>query len=202
MKRDFLKAMGLTDEQIDKIMSEHGTTVNTIKSERDNFETERNRLKDEIKNRDGQITALEKTAGSAEDVQKELQRVKDENAKWESKYAGTLLDAKIQLAVAKDANDANDILFFIKKDGLKLAEDGTVEGLDDQLKTLKESKPYLFNAASQQQAPPPGGQEDDLTPPPGFIPGSQQRGNNPKDPDPAALALADIERRHGKQKEE
>ncbi|EMF46276.1 Phage capsid and scaffold protein [Planococcus halocryophilus Or1] len=128
--------------------------------------------------------------------------MKDENAKWESKYAGTLLDAKIQLAVAKDANDANDILFFIKKDGLKLAEDGSVEGLGDQLKSLKETKPYLFNASAQQQeTPSPGG---DQTPPPpaGFTPGAQQRGNNPKDPDPAALALADIERRHGKQKEE
>lgn len=201
MKREFLKAMGLTDEQIDKIMSEHGTTVNTIKGERDNLATERDNLKNEIKNRDGQITALEKTAGSAEDIQKELQRVKDENTKWESKYAGTVLDAKIQLAVAKDANDANDILFFIKKDGLKLAEDGSVEGLEDQLKSLKESKPYLFNAsAHQQETPPPGG--DQTPPPPGYIPGSQQRGNNPKDPDPAALALADIERRHGKQKEE
>ncbi|EMF46277.1 hypothetical protein B481_2004 [Planococcus halocryophilus Or1] len=60
MKREFLKAMGLTDEQIDKIMSEHGTTVNTIKGERDNLATERDSLKDEIKNRDGQITALEK----------------------------------------------------------------------------------------------------------------------------------------------
>lgn len=205
MKREFLKTLGLSEEQIDSIMDEHGSTVNQVKGERDNLKTENGGLKDEIKNRDGQIEVLSKTAGTSEELAKELERVKVENASWQDKYSKSQLQANVKLAVAKEANDANDILFFVNTESLKLNEDGSVEGLDEQLKTLKESKPYLFNTSSQQQTPPPGGQDDDLTPPPppsGFTPGSQQRGNNPKDPDPAALALADIERRHGKQKEE
>lgn len=201
MKREFLKGLGIPDDQIDSIMSEHGNTLNGLKTERDNLQTELGSLKDEIKTRDGQIEALSKTAGTSEQLTQELERVKMENADWQNKYSKSQLQANVKLAAAKDANDVNDILYFVNMDELKLNEDGSVEGLDDQLSKLKESKPYLFNASGQQQAPPPGG---DTPPPPpaGFNAGSDQRGNTPKDPDPAALALADIERRHGKQKEE
>ena len=205
MKREFLKAMGLTDEQIDSIMDEHGSTVNAVKGERDNLKTEIGGLKEEIQNRDGQIDVLSKTAGTSEELTKELERVKGENANWQDKYSKSQLQANVKLAVAKEANDANDILFFVNMENLKLNDDGSVEGLEDQLKTLKDSKPYLFNASIQQDPADPAGAQGDpgqTPPPPGFTPGSQQRGNNPKDPDPAALAKADIERRHGKQKEE
>lgn len=200
MKREFLKGLGIPDEQIDAIMGEHGNTLNGVKSERDRLSDEIGSLKGEIKTRDGQIEALSKTAGSSEQLTQELEKVKNENADWQNKYSQSQLQANVKLAAAKDANDVNDILFFVKMDELKLNEDGSVEGLDEQLGKLKESKPYLFNASSQ--TPPPGGNETPPPPAPGFIPGSSQSGNNPKDPDPAAMALADIERRHGKQKEE
>ena len=48
------------------------------------------------------------------------------------------------VAVAKDANDADDILAFINKDELELQDDGTVKGLDKAIETLKEAKPYLY----------------------------------------------------------
>ena len=199
MKRDFLKGLGLPDEQIDSIMSEHGNTLNGLKAERDNLQTELGGLKEEIRTRDGQIEALSKSAGSSEQLAQELERVKNENADWQNKYSKSQLQANVKLAAAKDANDVNDILYFVNMDELKLNEDGSVEGLDDQLSKLKESKPYLFNTAVQ--TPPTGGEETPL-PPAGFNAGSDQRGNTPKDPDPAALALADIARRHGKTKEE
>lgn len=201
MKREFLKGLGIPDDQIDSIMKEHGDTLNGVKSERDRLSDEIGSLKGEIKTRDGQIEALSKSAGTSEQLAQELERVKNENADWQNKYSKSQLQANVKLAAAKDANDVNDILFFVKMDELKLNEDGSVEGLEEQLNTLKESKPYLFNASSQQQVPPPG-DEQAPPPPPGFNAGSEQRGNNPKDPDPAQLALADIERRHGKQKEE
>ncbi|HGZ8903245.1 TPA: phage scaffolding protein, partial [Staphylococcus aureus] len=78
------------------------------------------------------------------EIQKELEELKNQNSEWETKYKETQLNNAVKLAVAKEANDANDILAFINKDELELVDDGTVKGLDEAIKTLKESKPYLF----------------------------------------------------------
>ena len=52
--------------------------------------------------------------------------------------------------VAKEANDANDILAFINKDELELVDDGTVKGLDEAVETLKESSLIYLRRLSLQ----------------------------------------------------
>lgn len=101
-------------------------------------------LKTEITNRDKQIADLEKSAKDESEIQKELDKVKQENADWQTKYEETQLNNAIKLAVAKDANDANDVLLMLDKSNLELQEDGNVKGLEDAVKALQESKPYLF----------------------------------------------------------
>ncbi|MCO4339546.1 phage scaffolding protein [Staphylococcus agnetis] len=101
-------------------------------------------LKTEITNRDKQIADLEKSVKDESEIQKELDKVKQENADWQTKYQETQLNNAIKLAVAKDANDANDVLLMLDKSNLELQEDGNVKGLEDAVKALQESKPYLF----------------------------------------------------------
>ncbi|MCD8905894.1 phage scaffolding protein [Staphylococcus chromogenes] len=101
-------------------------------------------LKAEITNRDKQIADLEKSVKDESEIQKELDKVKQENADWQTKYEETQLNNAIKLAVAKDANDANDVLLMLDKSNLELQEDGNVKGLEDAVKALQESKPYLF----------------------------------------------------------
>lgn len=101
-------------------------------------------LKTEITNRDKQIADLEKSVKDESEIQKELDKVKQENADWQTKYEETQLNNAIKLAVAKDANDANDVLLMLDKSNLELQEDGNVKGLEDAVKALQESKPYLF----------------------------------------------------------
>lgn len=101
-------------------------------------------LKTEITNRDKQIADLEKSVKDESEIQKELDKVKQENADWQTKYEETQLNNAIKLAVAKEANDANDVLLMLDKSNLELQEDGNVKGLEDAVKALQESKPYLF----------------------------------------------------------
>lgn len=101
-------------------------------------------LKAEISNRDEQIAKLQDSVKDDSEIQKELDELKNKNAEWQSKYQESQLNNAIKLAVAKDANDANDVLAFINKDELELQDDGTVKGLDKAVESLKESKPYLF----------------------------------------------------------
>lgn len=101
-------------------------------------------LKAEITNRDEQIAKLHDSVKDDSELQKELDELKDKNAEWQTKYQESQLNNAVKLAVAKDANDADDILSFINKDELELQDDGKVKGLDKAIESLKESKPYLF----------------------------------------------------------
>ena len=101
-------------------------------------------LKAEITNRDEQIAKLHDSVKDDSELQKELDELKDKNTEWQTKYQESQLNNAIKLAVAKDANDADDILAFINKDELELQDDGKVKGLDKAIESLKESKPYLF----------------------------------------------------------
>lgn len=101
-------------------------------------------LKAEITNRDEQIAKLQDSVKGDSELQKELDELKNKNAEWQTKYQESQLNNAVKLAVAKDANDADDILAFINKDELELQDNGTVKGLDKAIETLKESKPYLF----------------------------------------------------------
>lgn len=106
--------------------------------------TEIKDLKEELTNRDKQIENLEKSVKQDSELQNELEQLKQTNADWQTKYQESQLNNAIKLGVAKDANDPNDILAFVNKDGLEVQEDGEVKGLDDALSNLRESKPYLF----------------------------------------------------------
>lgn len=101
-------------------------------------------LKAEITNRDEQIAKLQDSVKDDSELQKELDELKDKNAEWQTKYQESQLNNAVKLAVAKDANDADDILAFINKGELELQDDGKVKGLDKAIESLKESKPYLF----------------------------------------------------------
>src|SRR5699024_4611264 len=101
-------------------------------------------LQTEIENRDKQISQLEKSVKDESEIQKELEQVKQQNADWQNTYQQSQLNNAIKLAVAKDANDADDVLALLNKEGLELQVDNTVKGLDDAVNQLREAKPYLF----------------------------------------------------------
>lgn len=129
--------------------------------------TEIKDLKDELSKRDTQITDLQKAVKGNEELEKKLKDLEKINGDWEGKYKQTQIEVAIKLA-AKDAKDPADVLAFIKKDGLELLEDGTVKGLDEALKTLRESKSYLFGDVTpglkgRQPNNPQGGEPKGLT---------------------------------------
>ncbi|HCW7939375.1 TPA: phage scaffolding protein [Staphylococcus aureus] len=106
--------------------------------------TEIEELKEEISKRDEQIVELKDSVKDESELQKALEEERNKNAELETKYKDLQLNSAVKLAVNHEANDADDILTFINKDELELADDGTVKGLDKAIETLKESKPYLF----------------------------------------------------------
>ena len=50
----------------------------------------------------------------------------------------------IKMAIASSAQDSDLVAGLVDRKKLILGEDGKVTGLDEQVKALKESKPFLF----------------------------------------------------------
>ncbi|WP_344702329.1 phage scaffolding protein [Salinicoccus jeotgali] len=166
MKRQFLRDLGVDEEHIPKIIDEHHDTVREYKesaSKADDLQSQLDTANEEITERDNQIEQL-KNSTDNEELQKKLNEYETSNADYENKLKQVQLDSAIKLAVAKEANDPSDVLAFIDKDGLEVAEDGTIKGLDDKLSTLKENKPYLFQAQKKTgRTPQEGGPAPSIT---------------------------------------
>lgn len=117
-------------------------------------------LQNQIEERDGQIETLKNSVEDDSELQQQIQDLQTENQNWSEKYSKSQLNSAIKLAVAKDANDANDVLALLDKEGLELDEDGeTVKGLDDKVTALRESKPYLFQSQKKTGRTPTEGNE-------------------------------------------
>ncbi|MCG1905369.1 phage scaffolding protein [Staphylococcus epidermidis] len=148
MKREFLRGLGLEEETVQKIVDEHHDTLRDFKNKAEKTESLQEQLdkaNEELDNRDKQITDLQKAKdGDNQELKDKLANYEKENAQYKADMKELKLNNAVKLAVAKDANDADDILAFINKDELELQDDGNVKGLDKAIESLKESKPYLF----------------------------------------------------------
>ncbi len=148
MKREFLTELGLETEQVDKIMAEHGKTVNGLKTEVDNKVKEVDDLANQLKDRDKQLEDLGKKAKDHEELQQTIKDLQKENEDAKKDYEANLIktrkEAKLELAL-KDAKAKNPKAVKALLDAEKISLDGdNLVGLEEQLKALKESDSYLF----------------------------------------------------------
>lgn len=160
MKRKFLEDLGLEAEVIQKIMDENGKDVTSLKAKVDNL-TEQIAVKETtITEKNNKIAELEKV-----DVEAIKKQAKEEGLAEGSKEVEVFkkqnaLDKALSKYKAKDTSILSKMLDMDKvkyDDNFEI-----VEGLEEQVNTLKESHDYLF--------------ENDK-PLPSFSRGIQQPGN-------------------------
>ncbi len=101
----------------------------------------------DIATRDKQIEDLKKV--DAAGLQAEIIKLQGENKTAKEKYEADMkalaLSNAIKLALTGKAHDPDIVANLLDKTKIELNEDGTVKsGLDDQLKSLKDSKAFLF----------------------------------------------------------
>ena len=145
MKREFLKELGLTAEQIDAVMQQNGEDINKAKADLQEVKAQLKTAQDTIKERDTQIEALRKV--DADGLQSKITELQEANKQAQEKYEADLKDFKLTSAIKANLANAQDLDLvsgLIDKSKLLLAEDGTVTGLAEQVKALQEGKPYLF----------------------------------------------------------
>lgn len=160
MKRTELEALGMTKEQIDAVMKINGDDIENAKAvnaaEITNLKAENEALTKQVKDRDTQIDGLKKSAGDNEELKKQIETLQADNKAKDEAHAKELTQLKIDAAVEKALTDSGAKNIKAAKALLdltdaKLADDGTIKGLSEQITKLKadEGSKFMFNITEQ-----------------------------------------------------
>lgn len=148
MERKFLEDMGISKENVDKIMATNGTDINKAKGDLEDVKLQLETANTTIKERDKQLKSLKESAGDNEELKTQITNLQTANKEAEKKYQNDLKDLKltaaIKLAVHDKVFDEDMAAGLFDKSKLILTDDGKVAGLDEQLASIKESKAFLF----------------------------------------------------------
>lgn len=153
MKREDLKAMGLTDEQVNIIMTQNGQDIENAKQNAAATEKARaDGLQNQLDTLTTDLENARKDAGNLKDMQNKLDAA---NAKVKAFQRSTAIHD--DLAQYKP-RDVKVLAKLLDNDKITIAEDGTISGLKEQVESLKQTNAYLFaDAPDNQGGTPPGG---------------------------------------------
>lgn len=149
MKKEQLLEMGLTEEQADKVLAAHKETLSGFipKVRFDEINETKKELEQQIKERDKQLKELQEKVKGNEELEKTIKELQETNKATKEQYEAKIKDMTINAAIQSKLTDAKYPELLINKfdkSKLSIAEDGTVLGIDEQLKTLKEQYKDLF----------------------------------------------------------
>lgn len=156
MTREQFIALGLTEELATKAAEESKKELETYipKHRFDEVNTENKTLKGTIKENEVQLENLKKSTGDSAALQAQIQKLQDDNKaaqiKYETELKETKLNGAIKLALSGKAQDEDLVAGLFDKSKLILGDDGKITGLDEQLKSLQESKAFLFKQEETQ----------------------------------------------------
>ena len=180
MKTEMLKELGLTQEQIDKIMAENGKDVNAAKGNVEQLTTQVVELQNQIGERDNQLKELKKTVKDNEGLSAKIAELEQANATMAAESKAKLEGIQKTHAIengVRDAKAKNMKAVMALLDLEKITySDGSLVGLNEQLDSLKtgEDTSFLFGETT---APNPAGSKPPM-PPAGGTGGNPPSGNS------------------------
>lgn len=162
MKRDQLKELGLSDEQIKSVMDLNGEDINKAKSGNAEMVKENESLKSQLAERDKDIKGLRKNAKDNDELSQQLQdlqsKYKQDHENLTNEVAKVKLNGAIDNALTHNqVRNTKAFKALLDMDSIKLNDQGQLTGLDDQIKSIRKSDPYLFNEGNKQNYQPNNG---------------------------------------------
>lgn len=153
MKKEDLIAMGLSEEQADAVVGKYGTMI--PKERFDEINKAKKTLEEQVKTHETQLKDLQDKAKDNEDLQTEITKLQEAQKVAATQYEQQLKDERLssalKLALSGKVHDSDLVAGLIDRNTIELSEDGKVtKGLDEQLKSLQESKSFLFVPEKQQ----------------------------------------------------
>lgn len=151
MRRDFLKDLGLSDEIMDKIMTQHGLDIEKYKTEKKENEVKITFLNDKIKEQEEVINSMQKDNESYTKLKQDYDLLQEEKTKNDNEYKQQIREIKLKSGVEKALNSAGAInqkvvIPLLKEflDKAEIDEKGNVNGLEEQIKQIKDNADTSF----------------------------------------------------------
>lgn len=168
---ELITALAIADDKktaAEKSIKEFLDGAYVPKSRFNEVNEEKKTLQNTIADRDKQLETLKNSKGDTEALKAKIKQLQTENSQEKEKFDTQMKDLRlttaIQLAIGDSAQDVGIVSGLFDRKKLILGEDGKVTGLEEQLKALKESKPFLFKADNNKppQYKPNGGGGGDI----------------------------------------
>jgi len=150
MKTEDLKKLGIEDEDLVKqIFALHGKDIEKFKTDLETTQQENAGLKNQLGEasktiesfKDLDVEAIKKTADDWKQKAEEAQK----NA--EGQIKALKFDHALESALrAVKAKNPKAVRALLNADDLKLAEDGSIVGLNEQMEKIKSENDYLFES--------------------------------------------------------
>lgn len=159
--REFLAGLDNAAEvelAITKALEEQGCKI--LIDDKDNRYVPKNRLDAkiaELAEANEEIESLQKQVKNPTEAEKQVKALEEKIAGMEEAAKKEKLSTAINKVLA-DAKpkDVNDLMKFLDMEKVVLKDDGTVDGIADQLTALQKDKAYLFEDAEPQPQPGKG----------------------------------------------
>ena len=154
MKKEELIKLGLDEETAKKVEAASAEELKGYipKTRFDEVNNEKKALELTVKERDGQLETLKKSGGDVEEMKKQIETLQAENKTKDETHAAEVKTLKIENAVttaltASGAKNIKAVRALLDLEKAELADDGTIKGLNDQIKKLQgaEDAKFLFN---------------------------------------------------------
>ena len=159
MNTETLQGIGLNDEQIRSVMAEYGKEINPLKQAQASAEQERDSLKSQLEDVNGQLSEAQKNSKKGSELQgqlKDLQKqFEDSKAKAEEQLQATKKDYEIAAALSK-AGAKNDkaVKALLDTEKVNFDDNGKLIGLSEQLEAVKKDNDFLFADANESNPKP------------------------------------------------
>ncbi|EJT8453813.1 phage scaffolding protein [Listeria monocytogenes] len=162
MKKEDLKALGLTDEQIESVMTAHGQSVQSLNTQIATLQQSEKELQSQVSKRDADLKKIQKDNSDNEELKAQIKDLQKENAEQETKYQESIVSiqrdsALNNLLAETKAKNPKAVAALLDNDKI-VFKDGELSGAKEQLEALQKSDGYLFDLGTKQGGynPPAG----------------------------------------------
>lgn len=139
MKREELRAMGLSEEQVNTIMKQNGQDIEAARNEAAQEKARADGLQEQLTSLTADLASARNEAVTAKDLKARLDAA-------EAKIKASAKIGAVRDAIAQyKPRDAAMLLRLLDMDKIEQAEDGTLTGLREQVDPLKENSSFLFS---------------------------------------------------------
>lgn len=187
MTKQALIEAGLTEEQAAKVMKLADSEY-VPKGKFDEVSSELAAVQKTVRERDKQLETLKKSAGDNESLKQQIADLQEQNKQQQAAHEAEMKTLKINTAVDMELTKAkakNNIAVkalmaaFLEK--AELSDDGTVKGLDAEIKRLAADKEtsFLFDTAAPKLKGAQAGEKGDVPPAGGAMTLDQFRALSP-----------------------